>query len=82
MAVVGSNQTKRWDGRKPSAEPCVVVTPSPAASGAVGEAETISVRLGDDNEGVTFVGTRDDVHRMIIEADRQLGQFASRFPLV
>ncbi len=43
--------------------------------------ETVSVRLGDGADGITLVGSRFDVHRVIIEADRQLGRLTSRFPL-
>lgn len=43
--------------------------------------ETVTVRLGDEADGITLVGTRFDVHRVIIEADRQLGRLTSRFPL-
>lgn len=50
----------------------VEVTPS--------EDETVSVRLGTEMDGITLVGTRFDVHRMIIEADRQLGRLTPRFP--
>lgn len=45
-----------------------------------GAGETVSVRFGDERDGVTLVGTRFDLHRLIIEADRQLGRLSNRFP--
>jgi hypothetical protein len=42
--------------------------------------ETVSVRLGTGVDGITLVGSRFDVHSMIIEADRQLGRLTQRFP--
>ena len=46
-----------------------------------GDDETVSVRLGSGAQGITLVGSRFDVHQMIIEADRQLGRLTSRFPV-
>ena len=46
-----------------------------------GDDETVSVRLGSGTQGITLVGSRFDVHQMIIEADRQLGRLTSRFPV-
>lgn len=45
-----------------------------------GDGETVSVRIGGESDGITLVGTRFDVHQMIIEADRQLGRLTPRFP--
>ena len=41
--------------------------------------ETVEVRLGEGPDSVTLVGTRFDVHQLIIEADRQLGRLNYRF---
>ena len=41
--------------------------------------EVVSVRLGPEESGVEIVGSRFDVHQLIIEADRQLGQLTNRF---
>lgn len=45
-----------------------------------GDGETVTVRIGGESDGITLVGTRFDVHQMIIEADRQLGRLTRRFP--
>jgi hypothetical protein len=36
------------------------------------EPGTVSVRIGDDNTGVLLQGDLRTVHRLIVEADRQL----------
>ena len=40
--------------------------------------DMVAVTIGDTDEGVILVGSRYDVHRLIIEADRQLGRLAYR----
>lgn len=37
-----------------------------------GEDDHVILELGDGPDGVTMVGSRYDVHRLIIEADRKL----------
>lgn len=49
----------------------VEVTPS--------DDETVTIRLGGKSDGITLVGSRFDVHSMIIEVDRQLGRLSPRF---
>lgn len=41
-----------------------------------GADETVTVKLGDGVEGITLVGSRYDVHRLILEADKQLARLA------
>lgn len=41
--------------------------------------EMVTVQLGDGPDGVTLVGPRYDIHRLILEADKQLARLA--FPL-
>lgn len=43
-----------------------------------GDDETVTVELGDGVDGITLVGTRYDVHRLILEADRQLARLYHR----
>ncbi len=41
--------------------------------------DMVVVRLGDGSNQVTLAGTRYDVHRLVIEIDRQLGQLDTRY---
>lgn len=45
---------------------------------ATGSEDMVAVTIGDTEEGVILVGSRYEVHRLIIEADRQLGRLAYR----
>ena len=36
--------------------------------------DPVWVRLGNDDNGVTLIGTLADLHRIVIEIDRQLSQ--------
>ena len=73
---MGSNETDQMAATDPirlnGNNQRVEVTP--------GDDETVSVRIGGESDGITLVGTRYEVHQMIIEADRQLGRLTPRFP--
>lgn len=44
-----------------------------------GENDTVTVELHDGSAGIAIVGSRYDVHSLIIEADRQLSRLADRW---
>lgn len=41
-----------------------------------GEGDAVTVELGDGANGITLVGSRYDVHRLILEADKQLARLS------
>ena len=41
--------------------------------------DTVVIRLGDEPDRITLIGSRYDVHRVVIEIDRQLGRLDDRF---
>ena len=41
---------------------------------------SVGLRFSDGETSVTLVGTKRDVHQLIIEADRQLGHLPTRSP--
>ncbi len=41
--------------------------------------DTVTILLGDEPSEIALVGTRYDVHRVVIEIDRQLGRLNNRF---
>ncbi len=40
--------------------------------------DVVSLTLGEGPDAITFIGSRYEVHRMILEADRQLGRLVYR----
>jgi hypothetical protein len=38
----------------------------------------VSLRFGDDRSGISLVGQLDNLHRLIVEADRQLSHLAEQ----
>jgi hypothetical protein len=40
--------------------------------------DIVSVALGDDRSGVKLLGPLRDVHRLVVEADRQLARLTMR----
>jgi hypothetical protein len=42
----------------------------------MGDDSIVAVALGDDRSGVRLVGPLRDVHRLVVEADRQLSRLS------